>query len=97
MKKIIVILLTFSILHFTCKQDKVADTDSDVIDTQQEIAAINKGNVEFNTYFENKTMRLDYFHTGTATEENFAIDRILSDGKWGGSTKVLIDELELGL
>ena len=42
-------------------------------------------------------MRVDYFHSGTATEEHFSVDRILSDGEWGGSLIHLIDELEYGL
>ncbi len=58
---------------------------------------INKGNIDFTSYFLDKTMRLDYFHTGTATEEHFATDRIVSDGIWSGSKKVLIDDLKLGL
>lgn len=57
---------------------------------------VNKGNVEFSNYFIDKTMRLDYFHSGTATEEHFATDRIVSDGIWSGSKKILIDALELG-
>lgn len=72
------------------------------VDTQNptakaEIAIVNKGDVDFDTYFVKKTMRLDYFHTGNSKEEQFAIDRVLSDGPWGGSFKVLIDKLELGL
>jgi len=52
---------------------------------------------EFDKYFTNKTMRVDYFHSGTAEEEHFAIDRIVSDGEWGGSLNVLLDDLNLGL
>ena len=32
-----------------------------------------------------------------ATEEHIATDRIVSDGIWSGSKKILIDELKLGL
>ena len=56
----------------------------------------SQGNVAFENYFIDKTMRLDYFHAGTATEEHFATDRIISDGIWSGSKKYLIDELRLG-
>ena len=42
-------------------------------------------------------MRLDYFHSGTSSEEHFATDRIVSDGIWSGSKKTLIDDLNLGL
>jgi IgA peptidase M64/peptidase M64-like protein len=54
------------------------------------------GDIQFNKYFKDKTMRFDYFHTGTAMEEHFAFDQIVSDGIWGGSTTQLIDNLNLG-
>lgn len=37
-------------------------------------------------------MRVDYFHSGTDTEEHFSIDRIISDGEWGGSLNIMLDE-----
>jgi hypothetical protein len=61
------------------------------------IQVFNKGNVGFETWFANKTMRLDFFHSGTSKEEHFAKDRVISDGIWGGSKKTLIDDLNLGL
>jgi hypothetical protein len=54
-------------------------------------------NVAFPDFFEDKTMRLDYFHSGNANQEHFAFDRIVSDGKWAGSKEGLIDDLNLGL
>lgn len=54
------------------------------------------GSVDFKDHFEDKTMRIDYFHSGNASEEHFALDRILSDGPWPGSKTILIDELNLG-
>jgi hypothetical protein len=59
--------------------------------------AVNTGYVEFGKYFTDKTMRLDYFHSGTSVEEHFAVDRVVSDGIWSGSKTVLIDELRIGL
>jgi hypothetical protein len=53
--------------------------------------------VNYKAYFENKTMRVDYFHSGTATEEHFALDRIVNDGPWSGSMTQLTDNLNLGL
>jgi len=61
-----------------------------------EITAVNNGDVEFDSYFLSNTMRMDFFHTGKTGEEMFAVDRILSDGEWSGSKKILIDRLELG-
>ena len=54
-------------------------------------------NVDFKKYFENNTMRLDYFHTGTASEEHFAVDRTINDGLWSGSKNMLLDNLNQGL
>jgi len=53
--------------------------------------------VNYSRYFTAETMRVDYFHTGTATEEHFSLDRILNDGAWAGSETVLTDELNRGL
>jgi hypothetical protein len=61
-----------------------------------EIVAVNNGDVPFDNYFLDKTMRLDFFHTGNAMEEMFAVDKVLSDGPWSGSRKILIDKTELG-
>jgi hypothetical protein len=66
-------------------------------ENKEVVSAINNGNVNFQTYFLDKTMRLDYFHSGTANEEHFATDRIVSDGIWSGSKKILIDDIRLGL
>ena len=61
-----------------------------------EIQVVNDGSITFDQYFNDKTMRLDYFHSGTAAEEHFAKDRIVADGIWSGSKKVLLDNLNLG-
>ena len=52
--------------------------------------------IPFKEYFENKTMRFDFFHSGTAIEEHFAIDRIVNDGAWSGSKQMLTDNLKRG-
>jgi len=52
--------------------------------------------VDFDNFFLDKTMRLDYFHSGTAKEEHFALDRVVSDGVWPGSKRQLIDTLDFG-
>jgi len=51
---------------------------------------------QYNNYFTNATMRLDYNHVGNADEEHFAFDQMVNDGPWAGSKSVLIDELRLG-
>jgi hypothetical protein len=94
MKNFLIIFLVTS-LSVSCKQNKQI-SDNTQIQSSLEIKIVNTGNVDFQVYFTDKTMRLDYFHSGNATEEHFATDRIVSDGIWSGSRKSLIDALELG-
>lgn len=61
------------------------------------IYAQNSSEVEFEKYFSENTMRVDYFHSGTSTEEHFSLDRVVNDGLWAGSRTVLTDELNRGL
>lgn len=51
----------------------------------------------YTDYFSGATMRVDYFHTGTAEEEHFSVDRIINDGPWAGSKTQLLDDLNRGL
>ncbi|MCP4452808.1 MAG: peptidase M64 [Planctomycetes bacterium] len=55
-----------------------------------------RADAAFDTHFTDTTLRLDYYHTGTAAEEHFAFDQIVQDGSWAGSTTNLIDDLRLG-
>ena len=50
----------------------------------------------FDSYFIEKTMRVDYFHSGGVGTENLALDRIVSDGPWAGSRTRMLDDLNLG-
>ena len=50
----------------------------------------------FDTYFVDKTMRVDYFHSGGIGQEIIALDRVVSDGPWPGSRTRLVDDLNLG-
>ena len=50
----------------------------------------------FEGHFVDRTMRVDYFHTGGMGEEIFSLDEIVSDGPWAGSTTRLLDDLNLG-
>lgn len=88
-------LITGIVLLSSCKQNPATTENTGVNDPV--VKVIEKGNPEFSSFFTDNTMRLDYFHSGTASEEHFALDRIVSDGVWSGSKKNLIDELKLGL
>lgn len=52
--------------------------------------------VDFDSHFRDKTMRVDLFHTGGMGEEIVALDAIVSDGPWAGSTTRLVDHTNLG-
>lgn len=57
---------------------------------------INAQTVNFNEYFEDQTMRIDYFHIGDSVTEIITIDFIYKYGIWAGSTKNLIDNFNNG-
>jgi len=42
------------------------------------------------------TLRLDYFHTGSATDEIFALDRVSVEGPWPGNPDRPLDDTNLG-
>src|SRR6266852_4738759 len=44
-----------------------------------------------------RTMRVDYFHTGNASEERFSLDRVVREPlPWPGNPKRPLDETNLG-
>lgn len=59
-------------------------------------AAQPKPSQPFDRFFDANTMRVDYFHTGGPGGEVVALDRVLSDGPWGGSRTQLVDATNLG-
>ncbi len=50
----------------------------------------------FDQFFIDRTMRVDYHHTGTKGTETVSLDKIFEEGNWSGSTRNLIDVLNLG-
>jgi hypothetical protein len=50
----------------------------------------------FDAWFVDKTMRVDYFHTGSAAGETFALDQVYDQGIWAGTRAHLIDPFGLG-
>ncbi|MFA6437683.1 MAG: M64 family metallopeptidase [Bacteriovoracaceae bacterium] len=50
----------------------------------------------FQQYFLDKTLRVDYYHTGTKGTEIFALDKIYDEGIWSGSKTQLVDNLNYG-
>jgi len=56
----------------------------------------NAFGARFDDFFLDKTMRVNYFHTGNRGEEIIALGSVVSDGPWAGSRTNLIDSLNLG-
>jgi hypothetical protein len=50
----------------------------------------------FNQFFLDKTLRVDYHHTGTKGTEIFALDKVYDEGVWPGSKTQLLDNLNYG-
>jgi len=50
----------------------------------------------FDRYFVDKTMRIDYLHIGDAKEEMATIDQVYEQGSWAGSLNNLIDTFNNG-
>jgi len=50
----------------------------------------------FDDFFADRTMRVNYFHTGNRGEEIIALGSVVSDGPWPGSRTRLLDPLNLG-
>ncbi len=51
---------------------------------------------DFDMYFVDATMRVDFFHIGHATEDLISLDRVYRQGVWAGSRTQLIDPSNLG-
>lgn len=51
---------------------------------------------DFEADFVDRTMRVDYFHTGSSKDEIISLDRVVSDGPWAGSRTRLIDDTNMG-
>jgi hypothetical protein len=43
-----------------------------------------------------RTMRVDYFHTGSASDERFALDGVVMEGAWPGPPDRTLDDTNLG-
>jgi IgA Peptidase M64/Peptidase M64 N-terminus len=52
--------------------------------------------VKFDEYFYDKTLRLDYFHTGNNKEDSYSFDELIEEPFWGGSKVNLIDIFNYG-
>lgn len=52
--------------------------------------------INFDEHFENKTLRLDYYHTGDSVNDYYSFDELIEEPYWGGSKVNLIDKFDYG-
>ncbi len=55
-----------------------------------------QGFSQFSNYFENKTLRIDYFHSGNFIHEYYRLDELIEKNVWAGSKVNLIDTFDYG-
>ncbi len=60
------------------------------------VTSLQADNGNYASYFADQTMRVDYYHTGTATVEYFSLDQAYLSTPWAGSKINLVDTLNLG-
>ncbi len=60
------------------------------------VLATSSAMAQFDSLFLNKTLRVDYFHSGTKDTESYFIDEVLEEPIWGGSLVNLIDTFRYG-
>jgi hypothetical protein len=60
------------------------------------LVVVSKSFAAFNDYFLNKTLRIDYFHTGDWQSEIYSIDKLIEEKYWGGTKTNLIDPFDYG-
>lgn len=51
---------------------------------------------QFDTYFTDKALRIDYYHTGNHSEDIYSLDRLLQEPYWGGSKTTMTDIFSYG-
>lgn len=52
--------------------------------------------INFDEYFYDKQLRLDYFHSGNNEEDFYTFDELIEEPFWGGSKVNLIDTIKYG-
>ena len=60
------------------------------------IPLLSQQQPDFDTYFTDHTLRIDYYHTGDSSQEFISIDKMYKQGVWAGNPKHLIDHLNNG-
>ncbi len=60
------------------------------------LAAPAQSGPDFDRFFVDKTLRVDYYHTGNSQKELITLDRLYEQGIWAGSRTHLLDPFDSG-
>ena len=60
------------------------------------LALVATSNAQFGKFFKNRTLRFDYYHSGSYEVEYVMQDEMILEGKWAGPRKNLIDPFDFG-
>ncbi len=52
--------------------------------------------INFDDFFIDKTLRLDFYHTGNNLDETISFDKLVEEGQWSGSKINLVDKFDYG-
>jgi len=58
--------------------------------------SISYSQVNFDDYFLDKSLRIDYYHFGNSESDFYAIDELIEEPYYGGSKKNLLDVFNYG-
>ena len=60
------------------------------------VSKLSFASVDFDTYFEHKTLRVDYLLGGNAKEQSIFLQNLKKEPYWGGTTVNMIDTFDYG-
>jgi len=60
------------------------------------VPALLFGQVKYDDFFENKTLRIDYYHSGNNINEYVVPDKMIAEGAWSGLKTSLLDIFDYG-
>jgi len=60
------------------------------------ISSVVYSQILFDEYYINKTLRIDYYHTGDKINDTYSIDELIEEPYWGGSKSNLIEPFNYG-
>ena len=60
------------------------------------LISVSSAQINFDDYFLDKSLRIDYYHFGDSLNDYYAIDELIEEPYWGGSKKNLLDIFNYG-